>query len=191
MPAELKRCTWPGVDPLYIRYHDREWGVPLHNDRRLFEFLVLEGAQAGLSWITILRKRPAYRRAFHDFDYNRVARYGERDVRRLLRDAGIVRNELKVRSAIRNARAFLAVREEFGTFDRYMWRFIEGEPVVNRWRATKQIPPRTPLSDTISKDLKQRGFNFVGSTIVYSHMQATGMVNDHLVSCFRHGELHG
>jgi DNA-3-methyladenine glycosylase I len=191
MPADLKRCTWPGLDPLYIRYHDREWGVPLHNDRRLFEFLVLEGAQAGLSWITILRKRPAYRRAFHGFDYNRVACYGERDVRRLLRDAGIVRNELKVRSAIRNARAFLAVREEFGTFDRYMWRFIDGEPVVNRWRATKQIPPRTPLSDTISKDLKQRGFNFVGSTIVYSHMQATGMVNDHLISCFRHGELHG
>jgi DNA-3-methyladenine glycosylase I len=190
MPAELKRCTWPGVDPLYIRYHDREWGVPLHADRRLFEFLVLEGAQAGLSWITILRKRPAYRRAFHGFDYNRVARYGERDVRRLLRDAGIVRNELKVRSAIRNARAFLAVREEFGTFDRYIWRFIDGRPVVNRWRATRQIPPRTPLSDTISKDLKQRGFNFVGSTIVYSHMQATGMVNDHLVSCFRHGELH-
>ncbi|HEY7841193.1 MAG TPA: DNA-3-methyladenine glycosylase I [Gammaproteobacteria bacterium] len=190
MPAELKRCTWPGVDPLYIRYHDREWGVPLHQDRRLFEFLVLEGAQAGLSWITILRKRPAYRRAFHGFDYNRVARYGERDVRRLLRDAGIVRNELKVRSAIRNARAFLAVREEFGTFDRYIWRFTDGRPMVNRWRATRQIPPRTPLSDTISKDLKQRGFNFVGSTIVYSHMQATGMVNDHLVSCFRHGELH-
>ena len=189
MPADVKRCTWPGTDPLYLRYHDREWGVPLHNDRRLFEFLVLEGAQAGLSWITILRKRPAYRLAFHGFDYNKVARYGERDVKRLLGDAGIVRNDLKVRSAIRNARAFLKVREEFGTFDRYMWRFIDGEPVVNRWRATKQIPPRTPLSDKISKDLKQRGFNFVGSTIVYSHMQATGMVNDHLVSCFRHGEV--
>ena len=191
MPAELKRCTWAGVDPIYLRYHDREWGVPVHDDRRLFEFLVLEGAQAGLSWITILRKRPAYRKAFHNFDYRRVARYGERDVRRLLGDAGIVRNDLKIRSAIRNARAFLKVRDDFGTFDRYMWAFINGEPVINRWRATKQIPPRTALSDRISKDLKQRGFNFVGSTIVYSHMQATGMVNDHLVSCFRHGEISG
>jgi DNA-3-methyladenine glycosylase I len=189
--AELKRCPWPGLDPIYVRYHDKEWGVPLHDDRRLFEFLVLEGAQAGLSWITILRKRAAYRRAFHDFDYDRVARYGERDVKRLLGDAGIVRNELKLRSAIRNARAFLKVRDEFGTFNRYMWRFVDGEPLVNRWRSMKTIPPRTPLSDRISKDLKQRGFNFVGSTIVYSHMQATGMVNDHLVSCFRHGQVHG
>jgi DNA-3-methyladenine glycosylase I len=189
VPAEPKRCAWPGIDPLYVRYHDLEWGVPQHNDRRLFEFLVLEGAQAGLSWITILRKRAAYRRAFHDFDYRRVARYGERDVKRLLGDAGIVRNELKVRSAIRNARAFLNVRGEFGTFDRYIWGFVDGRPVVNRWRSTKQIPPRTALSDRISRDLKQRGFSFVGSTIVYAHMQATGMVNDHLVSCFRYGEV--
>lgn len=190
MPAEQKRCTWPGTDPLYCRYHDREWGVPLHNERRLFEFLVLEGAQAGLSWITILRKRAAYRRAFHNFDYRRVARYGERDVKRLLGDAGIVRNELKVRSAIRNARAFLKVREECGSFDRYIWDFVDGKPLVNRWRETRQIPPRTALSDRISKDLKQRGFNFVGSTIIYAHMQATGMVNDHLVSCFRHGGVY-
>jgi DNA-3-methyladenine glycosylase I len=190
MPAEPKRCPWPGRDPLYVRYHDREWGVPLHDDRRLFEFLVLEGAQAGLSWITILRKRPAYRRAFHKFDFRKVARYGERDVQRLLGDAGIVRNEQKLRSAIRNARAFLKVREEFGTFDRYIWRFIDGRPIVNRWRSDRQVPPRTAVSDAISKDLKQRGFSFVGSTIVYAHMQATGMVNDHLVSCFRHGGVH-
>jgi DNA-3-methyladenine glycosylase I len=190
MPAEPKRCPWPGRDPLYVRYHDREWGVPLHDDRRLFEFLVLEGAQAGLSWITILRKRPAYRRAFHKFDFRKVARYGERDVQRLLGDAGIVRNEQKLRSAIRNARAFLKVREEFGTFDRYIWRFIDDRPIVNRWRSDRQVPPRTAVSDAISKDLKQRGFSFVGSTIVYAHMQATGMVNDHLVSCFRHGGVH-
>jgi DNA-3-methyladenine glycosylase I len=190
MPPEPKRCPWPGRDPLYVRYHDLEWGVPLHSDRRLFEFLVLEGAQAGLSWITILRKRPAYRRAFHNFDYNKVARYGERELRRLLGNAGIVRNELKLRSAIRNARAFLKVREEFGTFDRYIWGFIDGKPVVNRWHSIRRIPPRTPLSDRISKDLRQRGFSFVGSTIVYAHMQATGMVNDHLVSCFRHGGVY-
>ena len=191
MGAELKRCVWPGTDPLYCRYHDREWGVPLHGDRKLFEFLVLEGAQAGLSWITILRKRTAYRAAFHKFDFNRVARYGERDVKRLLGDAGIVRNELKIRSAIKNARAFLKVREEFGTFDRYIWGFVDGVPVQNRWKRQDQLPPRTPLSDKISKDLKQRGFNFVGSTIVYAHMQATGMVNDHLTGCFRYREVQG
>ena len=191
MGAELKRCVWPGTDPLYCRYHDREWGVPLHGDRKLFEFLVLEGAQAGLSWITILRKRTAYRAAFHKFDFNRVARYGERDVKRLLGDAGIVRNELKIRSAIKNARAFLEVREEFGTFDRYIWGFVDGVPVQNRWKRQDQLPPRTPLSDKISKDLKQRGFNFVGSTIVYAHMQATGMVNDHLTGCFRYREVQG
>lgn len=185
----VKRCAWPGENPLYIRYHDREWGVPLHNDRRLFEFLVLEGAQAGLSWITILKKRPAYRKAFHRFDFNKVARYGEAQVRRLLQDPGIVRNELKIRSAIKNARAFLAVREEFGTFNKYIWRFVDGEPLQNRRRGLKQIPARTKLSDAISKDLKQRGFSFVGSTIVYAHMQATGMVNDHEVGCFRHREV--
>jgi DNA-3-methyladenine glycosylase I len=186
---ERKRCTWPGEDPLYIAYHDREWGVPVHNDRKLFEFLVLEGAQAGLSWITILRKRGAYREAFDRFDFNKVARYGERDVKRLMGNPGIVRNELKVRSAITNARAFLKVREEFGTFDRYIWSFVDGVPLVNRWKSTREIPASTPLSDAISKDLKRRGFSFVGSTIIYAHMQATGMVNDHLVGCFRHREL--
>ena len=185
----MKRCAWPGEDPLYQRYHDREWGVPLHNDRKLFEFLVLEGAQAGLSWITILKKRPHYRRAFDGFDYNKVARYGAAQVRRLLGDAGIVRNELKIRSAINNARAFLRVREEFGTFNRYIWGFVDGVPVQNRWRSLKEMPPRTPLSDVVSKDLKQRGFSFVGSTIVYSHMQATGMVNDHVTGCFRYRQI--
>jgi len=185
----MTRCAWAGKDPIYQRYHDREWGLPLHNDRKLFEFLVLEGAQAGLSWITILKKRPNYRKAFDKFDFNKVARYGEAQVRRLLGDPGIVRNELKIRSAIKNARAFLEVREEFGTFNKYIWRFVDGVPVQNRWKSLKQIPARTALSDAVSKDLKQRGFTFVGSTIVYSHMQATGMVNDHLVDCFRHKQV--
>jgi len=185
----MTRCAWAGKDPIYQRYHDREWGLPLHNDRKLFEFLVLEGAQAGLSWITILKKRPNYREAFDKFDFNKVARYGEAQVRRLLGDPGIVRNELKIRSAIKNARAFLEVREEFGTFNKYIWRFVDGVPVQNRWKSLKQIPARTALSDAVSKDLKQRGFTFVGSTIVYSHMQATGMVNDHLVDCFRHKQV--
>lgn len=189
MGTEAHRCAWAGNDPVYRRYHDREWGVPVRGDRRLFEFLVLEGAQAGLSWITILRKRPAYRKAFHNFDYHKVACYGERDVRRLLGDGGIVRNQLKIRSAIRNAKAFLDVRKEFGTFSRYIWEFVDRQPIHNRWETMKQLPARTPLSDAISKDLKQRGFTFVGSTIVYAHMQATGMVNDHVVSCFRHKEL--
>jgi len=191
MKNDLIRCAWAGTDPLYHRYHDREWGVPVRNDRKLFEFLVLEGAQAGLAWITILRKRPAYRAAFHNFDFNRVARYTEKDVRRLLADAGIVRNQLKVRSAIRNARAYIQVRKEFGTFSRYMWGFVNGEPVQNRRRGMKDIPPRTAISDAFSKDLKERGFNFVGSTIIYAHMQAVGMVNDHVVDCFRYGELGG
>lgn len=183
------RCGWCGVDPLYVEYHDREWGVPLRSDRKLFEFLVLEGAQAGLSWITILRKRDAYRRAFERFDPNVVARYDARRVRTLLADPGIVRNRLKVESAIKNARAFLKVQEEFESFSAYQWRFVEGEPIVSRFRTLKQVPPRTRVSDAFSKDLKQRGFSFVGSTIVYAHMQAVGMVNDHLVSCFRHREV--
>ncbi|MGH8245716.1 MAG: DNA-3-methyladenine glycosylase I [Gammaproteobacteria bacterium] len=190
MPEQkIARCPWAGNDPLYQRYHDREWGVPVHNDRRLFEFLVLEGAQAGLSWITILRKRPAYREAFHGFDFKRVAGYGDKDIRRLMGNAGIVRNELKIRSAVRNARAFIAVRDECGTFDRYLWGFVDGKPLQNRRRSMKDVPPRTELSDALSKDLKQRGFNFVGSTIIYAHMQATGMVNDHILGCFRHGEV--
>ena len=183
------RCGWCGTDPLYVRYHDTEWGVPVHDDRKHFEFLILEGAQAGLSWITILRKRENYRKAFANFNAARVARFGAGDVRRLLGNAGIVRNRLKIAAAITNACAFLAVQKEFGSFDRYVWRFVGGRPRVNRRRSLNQIPARTRKSDTLSKDLKLRGFRFVGSTIIYAHMQAVGMVNDHLVSCFRHRTL--
>jgi DNA-3-methyladenine glycosylase I len=183
------RCGWCGTDPLYVAYHDTEWGVPVHDDRLLFEFLILEGAQAGLSWITILRKREAYRRAFAGFDAEKVARFGPRQVARLLADAGIVRNRLKIEAAINNAQRFLAVQEEFGSFDEYVWRFVDGRPIVNRWKTLKQVPASTPASDALSKDLKARGFKFVGSTICYAHMQATGMVNDHLAGCFRHAEV--
>jgi DNA-3-methyladenine glycosylase I len=186
--TEKERCWWPGSDPVYIDYHDREWGVPVRDDRKLFEFLVLEGAQAGLSWITILRKRAAYRAAFDEFDPEKVARYDARRVQKLLKNEGIVRNRLKVESAVKNARAYLAVQEEFGSFAKYQWAFVEGKPIVNRFQEKKQIPARTALSDSISRDLKQRGFNFVGSTIIYAHMQAVGMVNDHVVSCFRHAD---
>jgi len=182
------RCEWPGTDPIYIDYHDHEWGVPVHDDGLLFEFLILEGAQAGLSWITILKKRDNYRAAFDGFDPTRVARYTERRVEKLLSNPGIVRNRLKVRAAVKNAQAFLAVQEAFGSFDAYVWRFIGGTPKQNKWRSLREIPPRTPESDALSRDLKQRGFSFVGSTIMYAHMQATGMVNDHIVSCFRHAE---
>lgn len=170
-------------------YHDTEWGVPVHDDRRLFEFLILEGAQAGLSWITILRKRPAYRRAFAGFDPAKVARFDRRTTDRLMNDAGIVRNRLKIAAAVTNARAFLAVQEEFGSFSDYQWRFVDGRPVQNRFRSLAEVPPRTAVSDALSKDLRSRGFSFVGSTIIYAHMQAVGMVNDHLVTCFRHREL--
>ncbi len=183
------RCTWCLSDPIYIRYHDREWGVPVQNDRKWFEFLVLEGAQAGLSWITILRKREAYRNAFDNFDYNKVAEYGERKIQSLLKDEGIVRNRLKIRGAVQNANAFLRIRDEFGTFNKYIWEFIGGKPIRNRRKSLKEIPARTELSDKLSKDLKQRGFTFVGSTICYAHMQATGMVNDHTTDCFRYNEL--
>ena len=189
MGIEPIRCRWCLGSDLYLDYHDREWGVPLHDDRKLFEFLALEGAQAGLSWITVLKKRAAYRQAFDDFDYVQVAEYDEHKVASLLANPGIVRNELKIRSAIRNARAFIRVREAFGSFDRYVWNFIDGKPVQNAWKHGSQIPAETPLSGKISKDLKRRGFNFVGPTIVYAHMQATGMVNDHTVDCFRHGEV--
>lgn len=182
------RC-WGEGDALLVAYHDLEWGVPLHDDRKLFEFLVLEGMQAGLSWNTILRKRENFRKAFQGFDTERVARYGEKDVARLLADAGIIRNRLKVRAAIENARRFLEIRKKFGTFDRYIWGFVDGKPVVNRFRSLAELPARTPLSDRISADLKARGFQFIGSTIVYAHMQATGMVNDHVTSCFRYREL--
>jgi DNA-3-methyladenine glycosylase I len=183
------RCAWSGTDPLYVSYHDKEWGVPVKDDVRLFEFLVLEGAQAGLSWITILRKRDAYRQAFGGFDPEKVARYGEKDVKRLLANEGIVRNKLKIESAIKNARAFLAVQEEHGSFSKYQWRFVDGRPIVNRHKTMKDVPPRTSVSDAFSKDLKKRGFSFVGSTIIYAHMQAIGMVNDHVLDCFRHAPL--
>ncbi len=186
-----KRCSWPGSDPLYLDYHDREWGVPVHEDRLLFEFLTLEGAQAGLSWITILRKREAYRHAFAGFDPEAVARFDDAKAAQLLADPGIVRNRLKVASAIGNARAFLRVQEEFGSFDAYLWRFVDGRPVQNARRTTAEIPATTPQSDALSRDLKSRGFRFVGSTICYAHMQAVGMVNDHLVDCFRWRELGG
>lgn len=188
-PSDRTRCGWCGTDPLYVAYHDREWGVPVHDDRTLFEFLVLEGAQAGLSWITILKKREGYRRAFEGFDPARVARFSRRRVERLLQDPSIVRNRLKVQSAVRNAAAFLEVKAEFGSFDAYQWGFVDGRPRVNRWRTLGELPARTKESDALSKDLKRRGFSFVGSTIVYAHMQAVGMVNDHVLSCFRHAEL--
>jgi DNA-3-methyladenine glycosylase I len=187
-PAK-KRCSWPGEDPLYVAYHDREWGVPVHDDRTLFEFLILEGAQAGLSWITILRKREAYRKAFAEFDPEKVARFNEKKVAALMQNEGIVRNRLKIESAIKNAKAFLEVQEEFGSFDAYQWRFVDGRPQRNRPESTKDIPARTLQSDAFSKDLKKRGFGFVGSTIIYAHMQAVGMVNDHLVTCFREREV--
>lgn len=189
MNQPIIRCDWCGEDPLYRHYHDEEWGVPVHDERRLFEFLLLEGAQAGLAWITILRKRDGYRRVFAQFDPELVARYGPHDVERLMGDAAIVRNRLKIESAISNARAFLEVQEAFGSFDDYIWGFVDGEPIVNRFGGHADIPAETELSKTISKDLKRRGFRFVGPTIVYAFMQATGMVNDHVVDCFRWKEL--
>lgn len=182
----VSRCPWGESHPLYVPYHDTEWGVPLHDDQRLFEMLVLEGAQAGLSWLTILKKRDAYRNAFSQFDPHLVARYDAHDVTRLLADAGIVRNRLKIASAINNARRFLEVQAEFGSFDCYLWRFVDGRPRQNAWTELSNVPARTTESDAMSKDLKSRQFTFVGSTICYAHMQATGLVNDHLVRCFRH-----
>jgi len=187
---EKQRCAWvPVNNPQYVKYHDEEWGVPVHDDRLLFEFLVLEGAQAGLSWLTVLRKRENYRQAFDGFDPPRVARYDEAKIQRLLQNPGIIRNRLKVRAAVTNAQAFLKVQREFGSFDRFIWSFVNGRPIVNAWKRDGEIPASTPLSDTISRELKRRGFKFVGSTIVYAHMQATGMVNDHTTDCFRHGAL--
>jgi DNA-3-methyladenine glycosylase I len=183
------RCSWAGDDPLYVRYHDTEWGVPLHDDRRLFEFLVLEGAQAGLSWITVLRKRDNYRRAFEGFDPQRIARYGKTEMEKLLADPGIVRNRLKIASAFRNARAFLDIQQEFGSFDAYLWRFVGGRPIQNRWRSLQEIPAETGESRALSKDLIRRGCSFVGPTICYAFMQAVGMVNDHLVRCFRYRQI--
>ena len=182
----MERCPWCGDDPLYQRYHDEEWGVPVHDDRTLFEFLILEGAQAGLSWITILRKRENYRRLFAGFDPQKVARFTPAKIGKLLQDPGIVRNRLKVESAVSNARAFLETQAEFGSFDRYIWDFVDGRPRVNRYRRLADVPATTPIAEKLSKDLKRRGFRFVGPTIIYAHMQATGMVNDHLLSCPRH-----
>jgi DNA-3-methyladenine glycosylase I len=185
-PPDRVRCAWAGSDPLYRAYHDREWGVPLHDDRRLFELLCLEGAQAGLAWITILRKRAGYRRAFDRFDARKVARYRAPRIRKLLADPGIVRNRLKIEGAVRNARAFLALRAEAGSFDGFVWSFVGGKPKQNAWRTLKEVPARTPESDALSRALRQRGFTFVGSTICYAFMQAAGLVNDHVVDCFRH-----
>jgi DNA-3-methyladenine glycosylase I len=184
----MKRCNWP-KNELAIRYHDEEWGVPCHDDARLFEFIILEGAQAGLSWDTILRKRENYRKAFDGFDVQKVARYTDKRIEKLLLDPGIIRNRLKVAAAVKNAKAFIAVQKEFGSFDKYIWAFIDNKPIVNRCKVDTDIPARTEVSDLISYDLKKRGFSFVGSTIIYAHMQATGMVNDHLVSCFRFKEI--
>ena len=185
--AKMKqRCPWPSDDKLMIKYHDKEWGVPLHNDKKLFEFLILEGFQAGLSWRTILHKRENFRKAFDNFDYNKVAKYNNRKINSLLKDAGIIRNKLKIVGSITNAKEFIKVRKEFGTFDKYIWSFVNGKPIQNNIKSLKELPAKTKLSDQISEDLRKRGFKFVGSTIVYAHMQATGMVNDHVVDCFKH-----
>jgi DNA-3-methyladenine glycosylase I len=184
-----KRCAWPGEDPLMLEYHDREWGVPVHDDRRHFEFLVLEAAQAGLSWSTVLRKREGYRAAFASFEPEKVARFSDKRIQKLMLNAAIIRNRLKIEAAVKNAKSFLAVQEEFGSFDAYAWTFVGGKPRVNRWKMSRQVPPTSPESDAFSKDLKRRGFSFVGSTVIYAHMQAVGMVNDHLITCFRHREV--
>ncbi len=183
------RCKWCGTDPLYVAYHDDEWGIPVHDDRLLFEFLILEGAQAGLSWLTVLKKRENYRKAFRSFDCELIARFTEKDISRLLSDSGIIRNRLKLESAVKNARGVMDIKEEFGSLDSYLWRYVEGIPVQNCWKTMAEIPPRTEISDAMSRDLKKRGFNFVGSTICYSFMQAVGMVNDHTTECFRYKEI--
>lgn len=186
----MNRCGWVNEDELYVAYHDKEWGVPVFSDNTLYEFLILEGAQAGLSWYTILKKREAYRRAFANFDATKVAAFGEGEIERLLvGDSGIVRNRLKVNSAVKNANAFLEVQSEFGSFATYIWGFVDGHPLVNHWRSLRDVPASTDLSDVVSKDLKRRGFNFVGTTITYSYLQATGVVMDHVTTCFRHDEL--
>ncbi len=183
------RCSWCGEDPLYMKYHDKEWGVPVYEDDKLFEFLILETFQAGLSWITVLRKRENFRKAFDDFNYQKIARYNEKKFDKLMNDAGIIRNKLKIKATISNAIAFMVVQKEFGSFSKYIWSFVDYKPIENSWRSLDEIPAKTTLSDRISTDLKKRGFKFVGSTIIYAHMQATGMVNDHIVDCFRFKEL--
>jgi DNA-3-methyladenine glycosylase I len=185
----INRCGWSITDPLMIEYHDSEWGVPVHDDQKHFEMIVLDGAQAGLSWQTVLRKREAYRKAFDNFDFGKVARYNEKKIAELLNNPGIIRNRLKVNSAVKNAKAFLAVRGEFGTFDKYIWQFVGGSPIHNSWKSLKELPAKTTISDAMSTDMKKKGFSFVGSTICYAYMQAAGMVNDHTTECFRHKEL--
>jgi DNA-3-methyladenine glycosylase I len=184
-----KRCAWAGNDPLYQNYHDKEWGVPLHSDKKLFEFLILEGMQAGLSWITVLKKREAFRKAFDGFDFNKVADYKKPKINSLLNNPDIIRNRLKINAAVTNAQAFIQIRKEFGTFNKYIWGFVDHRPLQNSWKNMKQLPAKTELAETISKDLKKRGFSFVGPIIVYSHMQATGIVNDHTADCFRYREV--
>lgn len=185
----LNRCDWVSDDPLYIAYHDEEWGVPVHDEQRLFEFLILETFQAGLSWITVLRKRENFRKAFDQFDYKKVATYGEPKIEELLQNAGIIRNKLKVRAAVANAQAFIEVQKEFGSFDKYIWGFVNGKPLQNGFKRMNEIPAKTEIAEALSKDLKKRGFKFVGPTVVYAHMQATGMVNDHTTDCFRYKEV--
>ncbi|WP_304131285.1 DNA-3-methyladenine glycosylase I [Ignavibacterium album] len=185
----LTRCPWPKDDELMIKYHDEEWGVPVHNDRKLFEFLLLEGFQAGLSWRTILHKRKNFRKAFDNFDFNKIAEYDKRKINSLMKDEGIIRNKLKIQAAVTNAKAFIQIRKEFGTFDKYIWSFVNYKPIINKFKSLEELPARTELSDKISDDLKKLGFKFVGSTVIYAHMQATGMVNDHLVSCYRYKKL--
>ncbi len=182
----LKRCPWCGSDPIYVKYHDEEWGVPIHDDKILFEFLILEGAQAGLSWLTILKRRKSYKKAFANFDVKKVARFSESKIEKLLLDPGIIRNRLKVKSAVNNAKLFIKIQNEFRSFDKYSWQFVNNKPIVNKWKNIKNIPTNSKESDAFSKDLKKRGFKFVGSTIMYAYMQAVGMVNDHLTSCFRY-----
>lgn len=188
---DLVRCDWIGNDPLMLAYHDKEWGVPVHDDRRLFEFMVLEGAQAGLSWMTILRRREAYRKAFADFDPVRIARFDKRKIDSLVRNEGIIRNRLKIEGTVQNARAYLSLREKGVSLDEYMWKFVDGKPIVNHRKSISQIPASTPVSDAMSKEMKKAGFTFFGTTICYAHMQAVGMVNDHIVTCFRYRELSG
>ncbi len=186
---DKKRCEWAGTDPLYIAYHDKEWGVPIFKDSKLFEFLILETFQAGLSWITVLRKRENFRIAFDNFDYKKIAKYDEKKQQVLLQDAGIIRNKLKIKATITNAQAFLQIQKEFGSFSKYIWDFIDQKPIKNSWIKMDEVPANTELSDVISKDLKKRGFKFVGTTVIYAHMQATGMVNDHTTNCFRYKEV--
>ncbi len=183
------RCSWCGDDPLYVSYHDNEWGVPVYDDAKLFEFLILETFQAGLSWITILRKRENFRKAFDDFNYQKIAKYDDKKFDELIQNAGIIRNKLKIKATISNANAFMEIQKEFGSFSKYIWGFVNDKPIINQWKSMNEIPATTEISDILSKDLKKRGFKFVGSTVIYAHMQATGMVNDHVVGCFRFKEV--